>query len=137
MSIVLSIKPQFTNLILEGKKTVELRTKIGKNFSDNSVLIIYSSSPIKAIVAIAKIHTIHNLKKDKITPDHLDRICISHDFFKGYMQGRESCYFIELKDVKKLINPIPLSDLKKLNFTAPQSFCYASEDLNLLVNSHL
>ncbi|MCO8044840.1 ASCH domain-containing protein [Acinetobacter bohemicus] len=137
MSIVLSIKPQFTNLILEGKKTIELRTKIGKKFSNNADLIIYSSSPVKAIVAIAKVHKIQNLRKDQITSDHFDKICISSAFFQDYMQGRESCYLMELKDVNKLTNPIALSDLKKLNFTAPQSFCYASEDLNLLVNSHL
>ncbi|MCU7226363.1 ASCH domain-containing protein, partial [Acinetobacter bohemicus] len=65
MSIVLSIKPQFTNLILEGKKTIELRTKIGKKFSNNADLIIYSSSPVKAIVAIAKVHKIQNLRKDQ------------------------------------------------------------------------
>lgn len=137
MSIVLSIKPIFTNLILSGQKTIEMRSKIGTKFANDSKIIIYSSTPTKAIAGTAKIKLIQQVRKDFITSNHLHKICISQAFFKEYMQNREYCYLIELKDVKKLTNPIPLSDLKKLNFTAPQSFCYASEDLNLLVNSHL
>lgn len=137
MSIVLSIKPKFTNLILDGSKTIEMRTKIGKKFIKGSKIIIYSSSPCKAIVAIAKIKQIQGLKKNKVTEHHLKQICISQNFFDEYMQKRDVCYLITLTDIQKLKYPIPLAELRKLNFTVPQSFCYASIYLERLVISSL
>ncbi|MGI1793985.1 ASCH domain-containing protein [Acinetobacter variabilis] len=137
MSIVLSIKPLFTNLILSGQKTIEMRSKIGTKFANDSKIIIYSSTPTKAIVGIAKIKSIQQVRKDQITALDLKRVCISYTFFENYMKNRDFCYLIELKDIVPLAKPISLSDLRKLNFTAPQSFCYSSEDLNLLVKSHL
>lgn len=137
MSIVLSIKPQFTNLILNGQKAIEMRTKIGKEFVSNAKVIIYSSSPIKAIVAIAEIETIQRINKKEVTNNHLEKVCISRIFFDEYMQNREDCFLIKLSKLQKLKNSIPLTELKKLGFTAPQSFCYASKELISLVNSSL
>lgn len=80
MSIILSIKPKFTNLILDGSKTIEMRTKIGKKFINGARIIIYSSSPTKAIVAIAKIKKIQRLNKNKVDINLFQKICISQDF---------------------------------------------------------
>lgn len=137
MSIVLSIKPQFTNLILNGQKAIEMRTKIGKEFVSSAKVIIYSSSPIKAIVAIAKIETIQHINKREVTDYHLEKVCISKKNFDEYMQNRENCFLIKLSKVQKLKNPISLAELRKLDFTVPQSFCYASKELISLVNSSL
>lgn len=125
------------SLILNEEKTIELRKKIGKNFVDGSTIIIYSSSPVKSIVAIAKINKIQRIRSEKITEEHLKKIFISDVYFKEYMINKEVCYLIELKDVKKLKKPIHLQELKEIGFTAPQSFCYASELLQTLVNSKL
>ena len=137
MSIVLSIKPQFTNLILNGQKAIEMRTRIGKEFVSSAKVIIYSSSPVKAIVAIAEIDTIQSINKKEVTDQHLEKICISKKFFDEYMQNREDCFLIKLNNVQKLNNPITLAELRKLGVTAPQSFCYASKALISLVNSLL
>ncbi|MND81939.1 ASCH domain protein [compost metagenome] len=137
MSIVLSIKPQFTNLILDGSKTIEMRTKIGKKFINGATILIYSSSPIKAIVATVKIDKIQKLKKNEITKHHLKQIHISEQFFNDYMKDKENCYLIEIKDINKLTVPIFLSELKSLGFTAPQSFCYANECVQKLVNRQI
>lgn len=137
MNIVLSIKPQFANLILTGQKTIELRTKIGKHFKNDNNIIIYISSPIKAIFAIAKIDKIQTLKKNEITEEHLKKICISEQYFNDYMQEKENCYLIEIRHVKKLDTPLHLKDLRKLGFTAPQSFCYAKESVQNLIDRQL
>src|SRR5690606_37695035 len=99
MNIVISIKPQFTNLILSGKKTIEMRSKIGKKFAADANIIIYSSTPTKAIVGVAKIKSIQQVRKDQITASDLERVCISYTFFESYMKNRIFCYLIELKDV--------------------------------------
>jgi predicted transcriptional regulator len=137
MSIVLSIKPKFTNLILDGSKTIEMRTKIGKKFVSGASVIIYSSSPVKAIVATAKIHRIQHLTANEVNQNHLKKIHISREFFTQYMENRKNCYLIEFSDINKLKQPISLAELKKLNFTAPQSFCYTYGDIEELVMSSL
>jgi len=137
MSIILSIKPKFTDLILSGQKTIEMRTKIGKKFTNDENVVIYSSSPKKAIVAIAKIKKIENLDKYEVEDYHLNKVCISRDFFNEYMKNRSTCYLIELKDLKKLKNPLMLNDLRDKGFIAPQSFCYASSEILDLVMSSL
>lgn len=137
MSIILSIKPKFTDLILNGQKTIEMRTKIGKKFTNEQDVVIYSSSPKKAIVAIAKIKKIENLDKYEVEEHHLKKVCISRDFFNEYMKNRDTCYLIELKDLKKLKSPLILDDLRKKGFIAPQSFCYASSEILDFVTSSL
>ena len=100
MNIVLSIKPQFTNLILDGSKTIEMRTKIGKNFINGATIIIYSSTPIKAIVATAKINKIQILKKNEITEEHLKKILNQLRALKGkilVVKGR-ICHNLMRKD---------------------------------------
>ncbi|MEQ1120884.1 ASCH domain-containing protein [Acinetobacter seifertii] len=134
MTIILSIKPQFTNLILDGRKTIEMRTKIGKNFINGATILIYSSSPTKAIVAAVKIDRIQKLKKNEVTKQHLKKIHISEQFFNDYMREKENCYLIEIKDINRLKHPISLLELKSLGFTAPQSFCYANESVQKLIN---
>jgi len=114
-----------------------MRTKIGKKFMNEQDVVIYSSSPKKAIVAIAKIKQIENLDKYLIEEHHLKKVCISRDFFNEYMKNRDTCYLIELKDLKKLKSPLMLDDLRKEGFIAPQSFCYASSEILDLVNSSL
>lgn len=137
MSIVISIKPQFTNLILDGKKTIEMRTRIGKKFINGSKVLIYSSSPCKAIVATAKIYKIQHLMKYDIKDIHLSKICITREFFDEYMKNRSECYLIEFSEIFKLNTPIPLIELRKVGFTPPQSFCYSSINLESLMDSYL
>lgn len=137
MSIVLSIKPQFTNKILDGSKTIEMRTKIGKKFINGSKVIIYSSSPCKAIVGIAKIKEIQHLIKHEISNLHLSKICITREFFDKYMENRSDCYLIELSEICKLNTHLPLTELRKIDFTPPQSFCYSPENLENLMVSYL
>lgn len=114
-----------------------MRTKIGKSFLNGARIIIYSSNPVKAIVATAKIKEIQHLTKDMIDQNHLKKVCISKDFFDRYMEYRKDCYLIELEEIKKLKNPLTLQNLKMKGFTAPQSFCYTSNDIEKLVISSL
>ena len=137
MKIILIIKPQFTNLIFSGHKTVEMRTKIGKEFVDGADIVIYSSSPVKAIVGLAKIDKIQYLQKKDILDEHLKSVCISKSFFDQYMEKREKCYLIHLRDVKKITHAISLKELKNIGFTAPQSFCYTSKEVIKLIKANL
>ena len=53
--VLLSIKPEYVELIFSGAKTVELRRVVPRAVLPNSDLIIYSTSPQKSIVGKARI----------------------------------------------------------------------------------
>ena len=57
MDVLLSIKPKYVKSIIEGEKRYEFRKTIFKNREINRIYI-YSSSPVKKIVASFVIGTI-------------------------------------------------------------------------------
>lgn len=126
-SIILSIKPVFTEAILDGRKTIELRKRIGELFVENTKIFIYSSSPVKAIVAEAKISCIKKKAPPDVEMGLLENACVNREYFDEYFKNSSMAYFIFLKEVKKLDIPIPIVELRQLRITPPQSFCYVND----------
>ena len=59
--------------ILDGRKAIELRKRIGELFVENTKIFIYSSSPVKAIVAEAKISCIQKKAPSDVEIDLLEK----------------------------------------------------------------
>lgn len=127
MDVLLSIKPVYVNLILEHLKLWEFRKRIFKQTPDR--IYIYSSSPVKRIVASFKPGAIF-----EGTANHLYDILktegagVTKEDLFGYFGGdvyshMKTGYAIEITDLKIL--PEPIDPFKLMpGFTAPQSFCY-------------
>jgi predicted transcriptional regulator len=129
-SILMSIKPEFVELIFSGEKTVELRRVVPKEIPLQSHLIIYSSSPDKCIVGRARIKKVHKLPINKLWKELGAETGITYGYFKKYFLGKEYGYGLAIDKVERFSRAISLEELKKaLNFTPPQSFMYPSEDL--------
>ena len=133
--IVLSIKPIFSDEIYKGNKRIELRRCIGVFFESGSEILIYSTSPEKAITGSAKIHHIDFMSVTKITEQYLDDARIDLASCEAYFQGKANGYMIWLTDVKRYREPLHMQELKQVGFTAPQSFSYATRKLIDLVNN--
>jgi predicted transcriptional regulator len=125
--IVISIKPIYTDLILNGEKKYEFRKH---NFTKpiNKVLI-YSTKPIGKIVGYFTID-----KVIKNTPSKIWAIChefagVSENDFINYFEGFKNAYAIQIKNVFKLLNPILPNDLIE-GFKAPRSFLYIDRKVN-------
>ena len=132
--IVLSIKPVFSDEIYKGNKGVELRRSLGTQFVEGAELLIYSTNPQKAITGAAEIKKIEQRPVSDIVENYLSNACIDHDDCVTYFKGKEFGYLIWLTNVRRYKDPLHLSDLKEVGFTAPQSFSYASQELVNLVN---
>ena len=63
-AILLSVKPKFANLIVEGSKLVELRRTIPAQ--NVGTIAIYSSSPVQSIVALADVKEIIEASPSKL-----------------------------------------------------------------------
>lgn len=126
MNVLLSIKPKYVNEILAGKKKFEFRKAIFKK-KDISKVFIYSSSPVKRVVASFEISKII-----EDTPKKLWRQCHKYggikkqDFF-DYFKDSDVAYAIEITNLNKLSEPIDPYALMT-DFKAPQSYCYLPLD---------
>lgn len=137
MSIILSIKPCFSDQIYMKNKPLELRKRLGKAFFIGTKVYIYSSSPVKAITGVAEINKIERLPVTKLKEHYLGLACISATDFDEYYKGHKEGYALWLTNINKFVRPITLEQLRQHDFTAPQSFCYMTEKLQKLLKDKL
>lgn len=122
MKVLLSIKPEFVEKILNGSKKYEFRKGLFKNNEVKSV-VIYATMPIGRVVGE---FDIESLLED--TPSTLWRRTknyagISKEFFDMYFNERSKACAIKIGNVTRYEKPLLLSDLGR-NITAPQSYRY-------------
>ena len=127
--LLFSIKPEFSELILSGKKTVELRKQAPKKKSRYA--IIYESSPSKGITGLFVIKNIHVKPIKEISRRLLSKACVSSQFFGEYYKGHNEGVIIEIENAFRFERKVSLYELRELmDFAPPQDFCYL--DVNLV-----
>jgi predicted transcriptional regulator len=128
--VLLSIKPQWSDMILDGVKTVELRRVFNEDLGIGTPLIIYSSSPAKEIVGVAFVETVKRRSVATLWKEFGQQSGVPYGFFMSYFEGRSHGYAVVLNHPTKLDSPIPLSRLKDLfDFRPPQSYMYADANI--------
>lgn len=122
MKVLLSIKPEFVEKILDGSKKFEFRKGIFKNSLVTSV-VIYSTMPVGMVVGEFDIADVIHDEPSIVWNKTKKFAGISKDFFDIYFESREKAYAIEISNVRKYEQPMLLSALGK-NISAPQSYRY-------------
>jgi adenylate kinase len=117
----LPIKPQFAGKIVKGEKLFEYRKRIFNE--DTSCVIIYSSSPEKMIVGVAKVDKILKGTPTDIWKKTKKHGGITQKFFREYFLGVKKASAIELTEIYPLKVPLSPSQIQG-GFIIPQSFCY-------------
>lgn len=130
INVVLSIKPEYSEKIMLGVKTVELRRRFPSSFPAGSIAYIYSTSPIKAMVGVVEITKIEKLPVGKIWEKYSQKGYIEKKDFNRYFDGQDFGMVIHLDNPSRYSEAISLVELRrKFNFTPPQSFSYARDSL--------
>ncbi len=124
-ALFISIKPEFVEKILDGTKVIELR-KSAPKVNRGDLVILYSSSPIKAISGTCKIEEIVTLSPALLWRRYSHILGIDRKRYFDYYEGKEFAVGIILKDIKKSKSEISLSKLRQKfsNFHPPQTFRY-------------
>lgn len=120
MKILLSIKPQYVERILNGTKRFEFRKVKCKNDVDS--ILIYETAPVMRVVREARINGVIEDTPDRIWERTRDFAGISKPMFDSYFQGADRAVAYVLSDVVKYDNPRTLGEYGIRN--APQSFVY-------------
>jgi len=121
MKVLLSIKPKYAELILEGEKKYEFRRSIFKNPSVKKV-VIYASSPISKVVGEFEIEDILSLNLAELWKHTMEHSGIDKEFYDNYFSGKDVGHAIKVKSAKRYAKHKDLKDFD-INY-APQSFAY-------------
>ena len=118
--MLLSIKPKYVKVILEGKKLYEFRKN--RPQKDVDQIVFYASSPQKEVVGEATIEEIIEGSPNEIWEIAKFASGITKKDFLAYYNGKEKAYAYKLKDVMIYDKPKSLSCYGVQQ--APQSFVY-------------
>lgn len=122
MKILLSIKPEFAEGILNGTKRYEFRRRVHVNDRVRTV-VIYATLPVGKVVGEFSIGNIHAETPKELWKRTKDASGITKSFFSEYFRGRDVGYAIEVRQVKRYAKPKSLCEVLPSG-VAPQSYAY-------------
>ncbi|EDU31272.1 ASCH domain-containing protein [Escherichia coli] len=122
MKVLLSIKREFAEKILNGTKRFEFRKGIFKN-PQISTVVIYATMPLGKVVGQFRIESILSDEPESLWKKTEKHAGISKQFYDSYYSGREKAYAIKIGEVERYKEPIPISALGS-NIKPPQSYLY-------------
>jgi len=128
-SALISIKPKHVKNILNGSKTVELRTR-SMNLPVGTSLWIYTTLPKGEIEAVAIVAFIDTKSPSSIWKKYKDQICITKSEFDNYTSDRKKVTVIGLSEIEESERKLCLQTLRTYDekFTPPQFFIHLTPD---------
>ena len=132
--LLISVKPEFAEKIMNGEKTIELRKSAPRKVNKESHILLYVTSPIKELWGICKINNILKDEPKAFWDNYGYKTGITETQFKQYYKTSRIAFGIELKEIRNFSKySIELKQLKKAfpNFMPPQTYSYIhSEEIN-------
>lgn len=127
--ILISIRPNFVEKILDGKKTVELRTRRAK-LMPGTRMWIYSTLPQGEVCAFAHVEFVYTDSPDSIWDQYSEEIGITEDEFWNYVGSRDSVSIIKMASVDPVESGVTLQYIQKKlgSFSPPQFFMRLKND---------
>jgi predicted transcriptional regulator len=124
-AILLSVKPKFANLIIDGSKLVELRRTVPAQTV--GTIAIYSSSPVQMIVALASVKQTIEASPSKLWEISKDNGGgLTKAGLLAYFDSKKTGFALMLENVRVFKKPVSPTKIFK-SFNAPQSFKYLTE----------
>jgi len=125
--VVLSVRPQYSDKIFEGKKTVELRRRFPVSAPRGTIAYIYSTSPVRAMVGSTEIENVIKLPVPEIWKKFGKKAQITKADFDGYFAGLKEGFALKISNARSFSRPLNLTELRdRFGFEPPQSFLYAT-----------
>lgn len=118
MNAILSIKPQFVEEIVAGKKKFEYRKSVFKQPVEK--VYVYASSPISKVIGeFQPVDVVFGVPAD-VWKETKEFSGITKKYFDEYYKGRKTAYAIVIQNFLKYERQVSLPE----GIHAPQSYCY-------------
>jgi len=125
MRVLLSIKPEYAEKILNGTKRFEYRKAVPRNEAVRTV-VIYATMPVGKVVGEFEVAGVLREKPDVLWKRTKEASGITRAFFDEYFSGRNEAMAIAVREPKRYAKPLSLKDVSG-SVTPPQSFQYLAE----------
>ncbi|WP_159281486.1 ASCH domain-containing protein [Rahnella variigena] len=122
MKVLLSIKPEFAERILDGEKRFEFRKSIFRKENIDTV-VIYATMPVGKVIGEFEIGEIISSEPCELWKTTKKYAGISRGFFDSYFSERDIGFAIGVKNPIRYDTPLHLDDYLP-GATPPQSFRY-------------
>lgn len=122
MKILLSIKPEYAEKILNGTKRFEYRRALYRN-KDVRAVVIYATKPVGMVVGEFEVGGLMSDDPESLWASTKKHSGITKQFFMSYFENRGMAFAIKVANPIRYDKPRPLSDLVGSS-PAPQSFMY-------------
>lgn len=132
MKVLLSIKPEYVEQIVSGKKKFEYRKRIFKQEVES--VVIYSTMPVGKIIGEFTIDKIINDTPLQLWEKTRKHSGISKESFMTYFSDRQDGFAIKIKEFIPYDLPINPKDVED-DFVAPQSYKYIRDNSALSYTS--
>ncbi|WP_081067358.1 MULTISPECIES: transcriptional regulator [Burkholderia cepacia complex] len=121
--VLISLEERHANNIFAGTKRVELRRR-AMRVAEDTVVWIYVKRPVGSVLGQAIVAATHTLTPTQIWRRFGSCSGLAKREFFDYFKGLSSAFVIELKDVQKLKESVPLNALRDASsgFHPPQFF---------------
>ena len=122
-TLLMSLRPEFAELILQGRKTVEFRRKFSKKY-EGATIVFYITRPVQQFMFTATIAQVDHNQKKNLWNMSQQECGISQSAFDQYFSGIDHGYAIHLSNIKLVPNQLVLEHAKKVcpQLRPPQSF---------------
>lgn len=127
--LLLSIHQKYVNKIFCGDKTVELRRVKPRYLQEGDLILVYATSPEKALVGVIEVEKVIEMDLDKLWKSVKSHAGINYQEFQEYYNNLSSGCAIFLKQPHSFNHPIKLEMLQQKwsQFRPPQSYRYLKE----------
>lgn len=124
--LLISLKPNYADLIFSGLKTAELRKRISSQITNRDVFI-YVSSPTRELRGGFRVGQVWQGSPEQIWSTVSNLAGVSRRTFNDYYEGQNIAFALEILDVWQYKKPLSLKDLRTRfpGFVVPQSYRYA------------
>jgi predicted transcriptional regulator len=123
--LLLSLRPEFAEAVLQGKKTVEIRRRFSPKWEGERIAL-YSSRPASALVGEATVNEVIFGSPAEVWETYGPQISCTEPEFSTYTQDCQEVWAIGLTDVVRYRDKILLSQVQALvneDLIPPQSYC--------------
>lgn len=119
-SILLSIKPEYVELIFDGSKKYEFRKRLANKTIET--ILMYATAPTKQVVGEVQIMEILSATPTALWEQTKSHAGITRDKFREYFKDCKTAYAYKLGVVTRYEPPKELSEFNIVQ--PPQSFVY-------------
>ena len=123
-TILLSIKPEYSEKIFAGTKKYEFRRHLAQK--SITKILVYSSAPVMMVIGEVEVIGTLSMKPSPLWETTKETAGITRAKFREYFAGRTIGYAYKLGKALRYPKPQPLSAYNIKN--APQSFVYINTE---------